>query len=81
MIDIPARYSVDQDDYDPDLGARLLIKLNGAEQDRVVEYDAEAGWVDRVETDAAGEIVIDQFRGTVSIERMSGLVEVGLRPD
>ncbi|ETI63007.1 hypothetical protein C100_14970 [Sphingobium sp. C100] len=81
MTGAPSRYSIEDRDYDPALGCRLHIELNGIRQDKVIAYDAEAGWVDRHEVDAAGLPVIDRTRETISVERVTGLVAVTLLPE
>lgn len=81
MIDLPIRYSVHSADWDPAIGSRLCIKVDGVEQHRVIAYDAEAGWVDRYETDLQGHIVVDRQGERASVERVSGRVTVALRPE
>lgn len=81
MIAAPVRYSVHSPDWDPSVGCRLCIKVSGVEQHRVIAYDAEAGWVDRYETDLQGHIVVDRRGEKASVERISGRVTVALRPE
>jgi len=77
----PARYSVEQVDYDPALGARLCVHLDGVEQRRVIAYDCEAGTVTRCVLDAEGRLVVDENREDVGVETVSGRVEVTWRAD
>lgn len=80
MVDAPPRYSIFDRDFDPELGCRLRITLNGVEQTKVTAYDIEAGWLDRHEVDEAGNVVIDREREDMSIERVSGSLVVTLNP-
>ena len=47
----PIRYSVDQPDFDPEIGRKLVIRVDAIEQRQVIEYDCEAGTVLRNKLD------------------------------
>lgn len=80
MTTAPTRYSASQPDFDPELGSRLVIRVNGAELKDVLAYDAEAGWVDRLERDIEGNPVLLKARGELAIERVKGAVTIDLLP-
>ena len=75
---IPVRLSIDDDGYDPAVGALLFITLDGVPQSRVVAYDAEAGWVRRYVTDEHGFVQLNEARNGFEKETVSGAVEVQL---
>lgn len=75
-MDIPSRYSVDQPDFDMDIGSRLLIALDGVQKERVVSYDAEAGWIDVHPVDGDGRLIMDTDGESIAIARLHGLVTV-----
>ncbi|WP_311270503.1 hypothetical protein [Sphingobium sp. WCS2017Hpa-17] len=78
---VPVRYSIHQKDFDPAIGRCLLISLDGVEQQAVVAYDCEAGWVDRHVLDENGQAQPDpQWRGQYWMERVTGAVTVTLTP-
>lgn len=81
MTVAPMRYSVSQPDFDPELGCRLIIRVNGTELKDVSAYDAEAGWVERLERDIEGKPVLLKARGEFAIERVKGAVAVDLLPE
>lgn len=74
---LPRRLNVHDVDYDPKLGALLEISLDDAEQDGVVAYDIDAGWLTRYRKDGEGRIIIWDGRGLV--ETVHGIVTVALR--
>ena len=48
MVDLPpVRYGIGQPGYDHTVGQRLIIRLDGVEQNLVRSYDCEAGAVTR----------------------------------
>jgi hypothetical protein len=60
MVTIPRRLSVHDTDFDPTLGQRLVVKLDGVDQHgRVEAYDLDAGTVTRAKVDADGRFVIE----------------------
>ena len=60
MVTIPRRLSVHDADYDPSLGARLIVSLDGVDQHgRAEAYDLDAGTVTRPKLDADGRWVIE----------------------
>ncbi|EJL23968.1 hypothetical protein [Novosphingobium sp. AP12] len=78
---IPTRYAVGDDDFDPEVGRRLIISLNGVLQDHVIAYDIEAGIVTKHKLDEAGEIIIDREREEIVKIDMHGAVTVVLNPE
>lgn len=78
---IPTRYAIGDDDFDPELGLRLIISLDGVVQDQVVAYDIEAGVVTKNKVDAQGEVVIDREREEVVKVNVRGAVTVTLKPE
>lgn len=82
MVDlIPTRYATGDYDYDPEVGCRLIISLDGAVQDRVVAYDIEAGFVTKHKVDAHGEVVVDHEREEIVKVDVYGAVTVTLKPE
>lgn len=74
----PRRLSTDDADYDPAVGARVLVFLDGVEQRRrCVAYDADAGTVTRAKLNEAGEIYC--VGDEIAMETVSGKVEVRWR--
>lgn len=59
----PRRYGVDVPEYDHELAQRLVVFLDGVEQDKVVSYDVDAG-------------VVERFSPTFEHENVRGEVEV-----
>jgi hypothetical protein len=51
---VPRRYSANQHDFDPELGRRLRISLDGHIVSDVIEYDMDEGWVKFVPRDKEG---------------------------
>jgi len=80
-VAIPTRYSVFDEDFDWDLGHRLIISLDGVEQEQVVAYDIEAGTVTRNKLNEAGEVYVDPVLEEVAKETVHGTVTVTLKPE
>lgn len=76
---LPARYDISQADYNPEIGRRLLIKLDGIKQDMVLAYDAEQGWLIRYRTDENGQIIIDREHDRAKQETVYGVVTIDWR--
>ena len=74
----PVRLSVDDEDFDTELGRRCRVFLDGVEIDQVIAYDIDAGTVTRLRTDANGNIVA--VLGEVLNDTLTGVVEVTLTP-
>lgn len=75
MTDIPRRLSVHDEDYNPAIGARLVIFFDGEDQHgRAEGYDLEAGTVTRAKHDANGKIFC--VGDEIAIETVHGKVEV-----
>ena len=72
---IPRHLSVE--DRHP-LARHLRIFVNGIKQDKVFEFDCDAGWVKRYETAPDGQCVLRRDRAAFATETVHGLVEVGL---
>jgi len=77
---IPTKLSVDDPDYDPDLGARLVVSVNGVAQSHVTAYDIGAGHIYRFKDDKDGQIVAGKD-GWPGLEIIKGDVAVTLRGD
>lgn len=75
---VPIRSSASDPDFDPDFGRRLVIKLDGVEQAKVVAYDLEAQTIERCVLDADGNIQLNEARDEVLLEVVTGKVEVTL---
>ncbi|AXB79129.1 hypothetical protein [Novosphingobium sp. P6W] len=81
MVDlIPPRYAVGDGDFDPELGRRPIISLDGAVLDQVVAYDIEAGVVAKHGVDVHGEVVVDREREEIVKVDMHGTATVTLKP-
>lgn len=73
----PLRYAVSQDDFDPEIGSRLRIFLDGVEQREVIEYDCDAGTLLRNKLNAEGNVQIDPTQpDQVWTEHLTGTVTV-----
>lgn len=76
----PVRYSVGQEDFDPEIGRRLRIFVDGVEQQEVVEYDCEAGTVLKNKLNDEGRAQPDPTdRNRVWRETVKGAVTVEWR--
>jgi hypothetical protein len=72
----PRAYSVEQSDFNPEIGRRLRICVDGVEQKEVVEYDCDAGTVLRNKLDAEGRVQVNPNRDEVWRETVCGKVTV-----
>lgn len=73
LIDLPARRSVSDDDFDPIyFGTRVFV--DGVEQRNVMSYDIDAGRVTRCAQDARGHLIIRDDE--VVTEVVTGCVKV-----
>ena len=72
----PIRYDVGQADFNPAIGERLVIYLDGEEQESVISYDAEAGYVVRYHVDGQGNYALSDDRDEIVRETCHGHVEV-----
>lgn len=79
LIEPPVRYSVGQDDFDPDVGRRLRILVDGVEQREVVEYDCEAGAVLKNKLGDDRRPQLNEKRDEILRETVTGNVTVGWR--
>lgn len=78
MTDVPRRLSVDDEDYDPAVGARVVVLLDGIDQcGRCTGYDIDAGAVTRAKHDASGNAYVED--GEFAVETVQGVVEVHWR--
>lgn len=80
---MPRALSVDRDDPRwredaAEVGSRLAILLDGAEQTNVITYDMDEGFLLRLKTDAAGKLVLNHERDDVETERVTGVVDLRL---
>lgn len=83
---LPRALSVDREDQrwrdDAMAIARcLVVQVNGVEQSQVVTYDMDEGFILRAKTDATGALVTDRNRGEVVMERLTGAITLGYRPN
>jgi len=76
MPDAPIRYSVHDPDFNPRLGARLRICLDGIQQERVISYDIAKGMIVRHVVDEHGHPVINVERDAIQTEEVYGAVAV-----
>lgn len=72
----PIRYSIGQEDFDPEVGRGLRILVDGVEQRNVVEYDCEAGVVLKNMVDRHGNIMLNAKRDEIMREVVRGSVTV-----
>lgn len=72
MTTAPLRYSIAAPDYDPALGNRLVITVDGDHFRDVAAYDVIAGWVDTAAHDDNG--VIMEKDGQFCVRRYHGKV-------
>jgi hypothetical protein len=75
----PASYSIGQPDYDPEVGRNLCVRVDGADQSNVVEYDCVAGTVVRNKLDEHGRPQLNARRDHVLRETVRGKVTVSWR--
>jgi len=76
MREPPKKLSVTDEDYDPDVGFWVVVKVDGQEQKYVVSYDTEAGTVIKLKHDgerfqlneAKDEVVEEVVHGAVTVE-------------
>lgn len=74
----PRRLSVHDEGYDPAIGARVCVMLDGVSQDgRCEAYDADAGTVTRCKLDADGKAFA--VGDEIAMETVTGRVEVSWR--
>lgn len=71
--DPPARLSIEDDDFSPELGRRLAVLLDGKPIGKVVAYDLGSGTVTFYPTDKHGDCIIegDSLKRTTSHGRVS----------
>lgn len=58
------------------MSKRLSVSLDGVEQQRVVAYDCDSGWIEKHALDGDGRPIVEA--GRVKIERVTGAVSVSL---
>lgn len=74
----PRRLSVHDADYDPAIGARVHVLLDGVDQrGRCEAYDADAGTVTRCKHDETGKAYV--VGDEIAMETVTGKVEVSWR--
>lgn len=75
MTEIPRRLSVHDEGYDPSIGMRLVVLLDGVDQrGRAEAYDLDAGTVTRAKHDAQGNVYCEGDE--IALETVHGIVEV-----
>lgn len=72
----PRRLSITDASYDPSVGFRLQIFLDGIEQDLATGYDLDADTVTRYKADRNGDPLKDRKTGQLIRETKSGEIEV-----
>lgn len=77
----PNRQSVDDPDFDPSVGARTLIYLDGTLQKEASAYDCDAGTVTRPVVDAEGRLQLTPSRDAILQEVVTGTVTVEWKAD
>ncbi|APR52006.1 hypothetical protein CA223_06725 [Sphingomonas koreensis] len=75
----PARQDVGDPRYDPRVGQRTEVLLDGEPQRHVIAYDRHAGWLTRARVDAGGGMALDDSREGVAIETVYGRVQARWR--
>lgn len=76
MTQPPRAYDVGQPDFDPAIGQRLEILLEGNVVTQVLAYDCDKGTVTRNATDEQGNIRVNAARDAIETETLTGTVEV-----
>jgi hypothetical protein len=72
----PRRVSIDEDGLSfTRLRCQVAIFVNGERMSRVLAYDVDQGFVERIVTDGKGYILIED--GEVVTETLRGKVQVG----
>ena len=69
----PQKLSIQDTDYDPSIGANIIITLDGERQDSVISYDVASGTLERHKK-VDGKYVIHCWQ--LAVEKMSGVVGV-----
>jgi hypothetical protein len=72
----PRAYSIGQPDFNPEIGRRLRICVDGIEQREVVEYDCDAGTVLKNKLGHDGRPMLNDARDAVARETVRGTVTV-----
>lgn len=70
-VRIPDAYGVHDRGYNPALGERLRVLLDGKEQFDVVAYDRRAGWLERYKDSRqviSDRLVTERLRGKVEVK-------------
>ena len=78
MSDIPRQYGVGMACFDPEIGRRIRVKVDGRPVSMVIAYDLDAGQVLRCKTDAEGQPVLDVERDVIERELLTGTVTATL---
>lgn len=74
----PLRYSVEQEDFDHEIGRRLRITLDGVVQHQVIAYDCVAGTIVRHAIDESGQVILNDALDEIKRETLHGKVAVRL---
>jgi hypothetical protein len=72
----PVRQSVHANDFDSLIGSQTEVLLDGVPQSTVISYDCEAGTVQRYQTNAEGQVMLDSAWETMLEETLTGTVTV-----
>jgi hypothetical protein len=70
----PVRYSVGAPDFDPEVGRRIEVTLDGVVQDRVTDYDCEAGTLTRLALNSEGRPYLTPDKKNIVTEDLIGAV-------
>lgn len=82
MTEIPPSYLVDQKDYDPALGSRLVVTVDGVDQrGRVAAYGIEAETLTRCKHDQRGCAYVAPGADKVAMETVHGVINVTLKAE
>jgi hypothetical protein len=81
-LSIPRRLHIDQlkaDDALAEFAARLRVFVDGVEQQRVTEYDMDAGTVTHLVANAEGQLQLNKAADAVMTETINGVVTATLK--
>ena len=78
-MEAPRSYSVRDPAFEPEIGRRVEVRLDGDLQRKVIAYDCDAGTLTRYALDEAGKIKINREKREAVEETVAGVVEVRLR--
>jgi hypothetical protein len=74
MAEAPRHYGVGMACFDPEIGSRITVTLDGKLVNQVISYDVEAGQVLRYKTDADGKSLLNEAKDDIQREVLTGVV-------